>query len=270
MDQMKGRVSVVTGGSSGIGCATALELAKQGSAVGIIALPGPELADVTAACRAEGARAASHVADVSSPEAIVEAFDHIEQELGPVDAVYNNAGISIIAPITATTDEQWRRLVDTNLNGGFYIAREAARRMVPRRRGAIVSTASELSLMGEAGYVAYTATKGAILAMTRALAAELAPFGIRVNAVCPGATDTPMLRAEYATSPDPSSAKAEGEASIALGRLGRAGDIANVVVFLLSDMAAYVTGAHYVVDGGRTSCFPTGTLTPAQPIAVAG
>lgn len=203
MDQMKGRVSVVTGGSSGIGCATALELAKQGSAVGIIALPGPELADVTAACRAEGARAASHVADVSSPEAIVEAFDHIEQELGPVDAVYNNAGISIIAPITATTDEQWRRLVDTNLNGGFYIAREAARRMVPRRRGAIVSTASELSLMGEAGYVAYTATKGAILAMTRALAAELAPFGIRVNAVCPGATDTPMLRAEYATSPDP-------------------------------------------------------------------
>lgn len=262
MKRMEGRVAVVTGASSGIGRACALALAEEGAAVALVALPGSSLDEAAEACRAVGASVVGVGADVRHSADVDRAFAAAVEELGPVDAVFNNAGISMVVSITETTDEQWERLVGTNLSGNFYVARAAARAMVPRRRGAIVNTASELALIGEAGYAAYTATKGGILSMTRALAAELAPHGVRVNAVCPGATDTPLLRAEYDTAPDPGAARAEGEGSIALGRLGQPEDIARVVVFLLSDEAAYVTGSHYVVDGGRTTCIPTGVLTP--------
>ncbi len=261
MRRMERRVAVVTGASSGIGRATALELAQEGAAVALVALPGDELDEAAQDCRDRGAAVLAVGADVGRSAEVDRAFARAE-ELGPVDAVFNNAGISMVVAITATTDAKWERLLGTNLSASFYVARAAARAMVTRRRGAIVNTASELALIGEAGYAAYTATKGGILSMNRALAAELAPYGVRVNAVCPGATDTPLLRAEYDTAPDPAVARREGEESIALGRLGDAQDIARVVVFLLSDAAAYVTGSHYVVDGGRTSCIPTGVLTP--------
>jgi NAD(P)-dependent dehydrogenase (short-subunit alcohol dehydrogenase family) len=131
--------------------------------------------------------------------------------------------------------------------------------MAPRGRGAIVTTASELALTGQAGYVAYSATKGGVLAMTRALAAELAPSGVRVNAVCPGTVDTPLLQAEFDIADDPGAERVATEASIALGRIGRPEEIAAVVLFLLSDESSYVTGSHFVVDGGRTGCFPSET-----------
>jgi NAD(P)-dependent dehydrogenase (short-subunit alcohol dehydrogenase family) len=262
MGHMQGRVALVTGASSGIGRATALALAREGAAVALMALPGPELEAAAADCRAAGAETVAHAADVGDSDAVAAAFKEIEHHLGPIDAVFNNAGISIVAPITDTTDEQWQRLLHTNLTGNFVVAREAARTMVAQGRGAIVSTASELALIGEAGYAGYTATKGAILAMTRALAAELAPHGIRVNAVCPGPIDTPLLDGDYATAEDPQAARAEGERSMAMGRLGHPEEVARVVVFLLSDESSFVTGAHYVVDGGRTQCLPTGSLTP--------
>jgi len=263
MGRMDGRVAIVTGASSGIGRAAALGLALEGAAVALVALPDESLEDAARACEATGARSLVAPADVGDATQVAEAFARAEQ-LGPVDAVFNNAGISTVVAVTETSDEQWQRLLRTNLTGNFNVAREAARAMVPRRRGAIVNTASELALTGEAGYVAYTATKGGILAMTRSLAAELAPYGVRANAVCPGATDTPLLRAEYQTASDPTAAKVEGERSIALGRLGRVDEVAATVLFLLSDDAAYVTGAHYVVDGGRTNCFVTASLAPDQ------
>ena len=113
-------------------------------------------------------------ADVADSNAVRDAFERVETELGPIDAVHNNAGISIVTPLADTTDDVFRRLVDINLAGSFFVLREAARVMQSRRAGAIVNTASELALIGQAGYVAYTATKGAILAMTRSAAAELA------------------------------------------------------------------------------------------------
>jgi NAD(P)-dependent dehydrogenase (short-subunit alcohol dehydrogenase family) len=262
MTRMRGRVALVTGASSGIGRATALHLAREQAAVALVALPGDELDQAAAGCREAGTEALTIAADVGSAEEVAKAFARAA-DLGTVDAVFNNAGISIVAAITETTDEQWERQLRTNLTGSFNVAREAARAMIPRRRGAIVNTASELALMGESGYAAYTATKGGILAMTRALAAELAPHGVRVNAICPGPIDTPLLRAEYETADDPAQAQREGEHSIALGRLGRPEEIARAVVFLLSDDAAFVTGSHYVVDGGRTSCFPAGVLAPS-------
>ncbi len=263
MSRMKGRTALVTGASSGIGRATALLLAREGAAVALVALPGAELDRAAEECRAAGARVLPLPADVADSAAVADAFSRAEA-LGPVDAVFNNAGISMVVPVTETTDEQWHRQLQVNLTGSFFVARQAARVMAPRRRGAIVSTASELALTGQAGYVAYTATKGGILAMTRALAAELAASGVRVNAVCPGAIDTPLLRAEFDTADDPAAERAENERSIVLGRLGRPEEIAQTVLFLLSDDAAYVTGAHYVVDGGRTGCFPVGSLARPQ------
>jgi NAD(P)-dependent dehydrogenase (short-subunit alcohol dehydrogenase family) len=130
--------------------------------------------------------------------------------------------------------------------------------MVPRRRGTIVTVASELALMGQAGYAAYTATKGGILSMTRALAAELAPHGIRVNALCPGAVDTPLLAAEFDTAVDPVAEREQTTRSIAAGRIAQAEEIAAVALFLLSDASSYVTGSQFVVDGGRTGCYPAG------------
>jgi NAD(P)-dependent dehydrogenase (short-subunit alcohol dehydrogenase family) len=261
MRRMEGKTVLVTGASSGIGRATAVEVAREGASVALLALPGADLEEAADACRSTGATAMALAADVADAAAVAGAFEAAERELGPVDAVFNNAGISTIASIAETTDEDWHRLLATNLTGSFHVLREAARRMAPRGAGTVVNTASELALVGEAGYAAYTATKGGVLAMTRSAAAELASDGIRVNAVCPGSTDTPMLQAEYETARDPGAARADGERSIALGRIAQPEDIARVVAFLLSDEARYVTGAHFVVDGGRTSCFPAAALT---------
>lgn len=252
---MTGKVALVTGASSGIGRATAARLAEAGADVALVALPGPDLASVVATCDAAGVAAVAIEADVGDAGAVEDAFARAE-ELGPVDAVFSCAGASIVAAVTETSDEQWQRQVRINLTGTFHVARAAARLMVPRERGTIVTVASELALMGQAGYVAYTATKGGILSMTRALAAELAPYGIRVNAICPGTVDTPLLAAEFETSADPAAERELTERSIAAGRLGDADEIAALALFLLSDESSYVTGAHFVVDGGRTSCFP--------------
>jgi NAD(P)-dependent dehydrogenase (short-subunit alcohol dehydrogenase family) len=256
MPRFTDRVAVVTGASSGIGRATALLLAREGATVVLVALPGEDLGEAARQC---GPSALAVAADVGDPEQVIAAFDRAEA-LGPVAAVFSNAGISKVSPVVTLSDEEWLRHLQVNLSGCFYVAREAARRMLPHRRGAIVTTGSELGILGQAGYVAYTASKGGVLAMTRALAAELAVHGIRVNSVSPGETETPMLLAEFAQAPDPVAERRENESTIPMGRIAQPDEIASAVAFLLSDDAAYVTGTNLVVDGGRTSCFSIGTL----------
>lgn len=257
MSRFVDRVVVVTGASSGIGRATALRLAGEGAAIALVALPGDELESAAEECRQIGASAVAVAADVTDPDQVIAAFDHAET-LGPVSGAFSGAGISIVEPAISTSDATWLRHLQVNLTGSFYLAREAARRMMPFGRGAIVLTGSELGILGQPGLVAYTATKGGVLAMTRALAAEWAGHGIRVNSVSPGTTDTPMLAAEFATAPDPAHEKALTEATIPLGRIAKPDEIAAVVAFLLSDDATYMTGANVVADGGRTSCFAMG------------
>jgi NAD(P)-dependent dehydrogenase (short-subunit alcohol dehydrogenase family) len=264
MSRFANRVAVVTGASSGIGRATALRLAQEDAAVALVALSGDDLEVAAQECRATGSAALAVPTDVANSRQVSAAFDRAET-LGPVTAVFSNAGISIVGPATSLNDADWLRQLHVNLSGSFYVVREAARRMVPAGFGAIVVTGSELGLLGQPGYVGYTATKGGVLAMTRAFAAELAPHGIRVNSISPGTTETPMLLAEFDAAPDPAKERAENESTIPLGRIGQPGDIAAAVAFLLSDEAAYITGANLVVDGGRTSCFTAGTLGTLTP-----
>jgi NAD(P)-dependent dehydrogenase (short-subunit alcohol dehydrogenase family) len=260
MHRLHSKTVLVTGASSGIGRAAASLFASEGAALALLALPGPELDATAAECRKVGRAVTAVGCDVSDPNRVEAAFDHAEESLGPIDGVFSNAGVSVVTPIADTTDEQWMRQLQVNLSGSFFVQRAAVRRMLPRRRGAIVNTGSELALAGQGGYTAYSATKGGVLALTRALAAEVASSGIRVNAVCPGAVDTPLLAAEFALAPDPAAERAENEQSIALGRIGQPGEIAQAALFLLSDEASYITGTHVVVDGGRVSCFPVGSI----------
>ncbi|MGW1994885.1 SDR family NAD(P)-dependent oxidoreductase [Embleya sp. NPDC001921] len=260
MRRLNGKTILVTGAGSGIGRAAAELFTREGARVALLALPGTGLDAAADACRQRDPGALATPCDVSNSHDVEAAFDLAERELGPIDGVFNNAGISSVAPITETDDEQWARQLAVNLTGSFFVQRAAVRRMRPRRRGAIVNTGSELAFTGQGGYSAYSATKGGVLALTRALAAEVARSGIRVNAVCPGAIDTPLLAAEFELAPNPAAERAENERSIALGRIGRPLEIAQAALFLLSDEAGYITGTQLLVDGGRVGCFSVGTI----------
>jgi 3-oxoacyl-[acyl-carrier protein] reductase len=242
-----GKIVLVTGAQRGIGRAVALRFAEAGADVALNYLDD-EVAAKSAAAQiaALGRRAATLRADIAKPEAARRLVADAEHALGPIDVLVNNAGIYPRAPFLELTEETWDAVLDTNLKATFVCAQEAARRMVAGgRRGTIINLSSGAPYRGSLRATAYMASKLGIVGLTRGMARELAPHGIRVNAVAPGVTNTAMPRLGNTEE----GLAALGRANPS-GRLAEPDDIADVIVFLATDAARYVVGQLIHVNGG--------------------
>jgi glucose 1-dehydrogenase len=262
---LKGKNVLVTGGSSGIGQAIAVRFAEHGANVAINYLRQPEEARETEeqvhACvhkvRQEGVRDVLVGGDVSNEDDVVRMVSEAAEALGGIDVLVNNAGIQISRPSDELSSADFDRVLAVNLRGAFLCAREAIRGFLrDERPGAIVNISSVHQLIPKPGYLGYSASKGAMMNLTRTLALEYAGRGIRVNGVGPGATVTPINRAWI----DDPIKREQVESHIPMRRAGTADEMAGVTAFLASDLAAYITGQTIFVDGGLT-LFPS-FLTP--------
>jgi NAD(P)-dependent dehydrogenase (short-subunit alcohol dehydrogenase family) len=248
--RLDGKRALVTGGNSGIGAAIALGLADAGAKVAINYVTHPEAADeLVRAITTKGGEAIAAQADVADPAAVAAMFRQLDAAWGGIDILINNAGIDGPRAMGWEADlTAWRKVIEINLFGAFHCAREALQRMVPQKSGVILNTTSVHEEIAWAGYSAYTASKAAVGMLTKTLAQEAAPYGVRVLAVAPGAIKTSINRDVWS---DPKSLQDLLE-KIPLNRLGEPEDIARMVVMLVSDAAGYATGRTFFVDGGMT------------------
>jgi meso-butanediol dehydrogenase/(S,S)-butanediol dehydrogenase/diacetyl reductase len=242
MRGLRGKRVLITGGAGGIGRATAVRFLEEGARVFVLDLNEE-------ACRRLEEDlvelSGTIVADVSDPEDVSRAFGELAGRFGRLDVLINNAGISLRHAFTDITAQEWRKVMDVNLNGVFFVAQQAARHMLEGRGGVILNMGSTNGLMGYPYYADYNSSKAAVIELTRTMALELAPT-VRVNAVCPGFILTPMQEMEY--TPEMQRAFAN---KVPLNRLGRPEDVAALFAFLASDDAAFITGQYFVIDGGE-------------------
>jgi 3-oxoacyl-[acyl-carrier protein] reductase len=243
---LRGSVALVTGAQQGIGRAAAAALAAAGADVAINFLDNEDDAQVTArACREHGRKVSLVQGDVAKRADAGRMVAECVRSLGRIDILVNNAGVFPRVKFVDMTDAQWDHLIDINLKGGFLCAQAAAREMIAAGRGGAIVNLSSGALRGVKLGVHYSASKGGVVSMTRAMALELAPHGIRVNAVAPGLTDTAQPRFEHSDE----ELHALGRA-LPLGRIGRPAEIADAITFLASPMASFITGQTLHVNGG--------------------
>ena len=252
----KGKVALITGGGNGIGRAAALAFASRGAKVVIVDRDAEGAERTSATIRQQGGDARFHVADVTKS---AEAQGYVKAAMdayGRIDCFFNNAGIEgKIAAIVDYDEAVFDQVLAINVKGVFLGLRGVLPVMLAQKSGAVVNTASVAGLVGTPGMSAYVASKHAVIGITKAAAGEVARGGVRVNAVCPGPIDTRMIHAiEAQLDPvNPAAVEARYQAALPLGRYGTVEEVANVVVFLCSDLASSINGAQYVIDGGRTS-----------------
>jgi NAD(P)-dependent dehydrogenase (short-subunit alcohol dehydrogenase family) len=249
--RVAGKISLVTGGGTGIGRAVCVRLAEEGAQVVVTSRNPAHVEETCAAVEAAcGRRPASAALDVTDRAAVERVVGEVAARFGRIDVLSNNGGIDLPgAPaVTDVTDDEWERIFEINTTGIFRVCRAAVPHMP--EGGSIVNMASINSFIAWANDAPYTATKGALLQFTRALALDVAARGIRANSVCPGVIDTPLTDSFLELADDPAALRAEYEAVAPLRRMGTAREVANCVLFLASDEASFVTGSALVVDGG--------------------
>jgi NAD(P)-dependent dehydrogenase (short-subunit alcohol dehydrogenase family) len=252
-DEMRGKVAIVTGGGAGIGLAAAEKLAREGASVVICSDREDQTQHAAGGLREGDLEVRGIMGNVTSSADMKGLIDFAVEAYGGVDVLVNSAGVQRYGTVTETEEDVWDEVLDVNLKGIYLAARHAIPEMRERGGGAIVNVSSVQAIASQAGVAAYTASKGGINALTRAMALDHAEENIRVNAVCPGSVDTPMLR----WAADLFKGENTVEATVGdwgrmhpLGRVARSEEVAEVICFLASPKASFVTGAEYMVDGG--------------------
>ncbi len=242
--ELEGRIGLVTGGNSGIGEAIVSKLGRAGMKMAINYVTDREAAEALASDLPDAL--AIH-ADVSDPHAVAAMFEQVDDHWGAIDVLVNNAGIEADpSPGWETDPSSWDQVLSVNLSGAFHCAREALRRMVPRGSGVVLNVSSVHEIVPWSGRAAYTASKAGLSMLTKTLAQEAGPYGVRVVAIAPGAIRTPINRAEV----EDETKRERMLRKIPLGRIGETEDVATMAAVLVSDLAAYVTGSTVFVDGG--------------------
>ncbi|WP_037286466.1 SDR family NAD(P)-dependent oxidoreductase [Saccharibacillus sacchari] len=244
MGKLQNKIALITGGASGIGAATARLFVQEGAKVVLADLNEEKGKAFEAELKAQGAEAVFVKANITSEEEVASLFKQAVEAFGKVDIVFNNAGIGRVQPTHELDYSEWRNTVNVDLDGVFLVARESIREMLKAGGGTIVNTASMYGWVGSPGSAAYNAAKGGVINLTRSLALEYADQNIRVNALCPGFIDTPII---------PEENKKELAAITPMKRLGQADEMATAVLFLASDDSSYMTGGSLIVDGGYTA-----------------
>jgi NAD(P)-dependent dehydrogenase (short-subunit alcohol dehydrogenase family) len=247
--RLKNKIAIVTGGSMGIGQATAIRFAQEGAKVVVVDIAVTEGYETEQMLRQHEPECLFLPGDVTKESDWQRVMRTVESTHGRLDILFNNVGTNLIKPAIDVTEEEWDRIITTNLKGVFLGAKHSLAAMSRTGGGSIINTASTTALIGLPKMPVYSASKGGILALTRQLAADYAPHNIRVNCVCPGATLTPLVQREIKLGLVTAEALLHG---VPMGRFGAPSEIAAAVLFLASDDASYVTGIALVVDGGRT------------------
>jgi 3-oxoacyl-[acyl-carrier protein] reductase len=243
--ELSGKRAIVTGGGNGIGRATALRLAGEGTAVAVVDLAPEAATGAAAAIEQAGGRALAIRADVTRRAEVEALVEQVRAAWGGVDVLVNNAGGSLTSHFLDLDEDEWDHVVNLNLKAAYLCSRPVARLMVDQRGGRIVNVTSNYGVTGSGVRAHYSAAKAGIIGLTKAMALELAPYGITVNAVGPGPTATERVRGKY--TPE---AWAERGRGIPLGRCGEPEEVAEGIVFLASDRARYITGQTLHVNGG--------------------
>jgi len=252
MTRFKDKTVLVTGGGGGIGGATCRRFAAEGARVAVCDLNPDAAETVAAAIRADGGQAQAFRCDITDRASVNAAVAALEQQLGPVDVLVNNAGWDVFKPFTKTEPAEWDKLIAINLTGALHMHHAVLPGMAARRAGRIVNIASDAARVGSSGEAVYAACKGGIVAFSKTMAREHARHGITVNVVCPGPTDTALFDGYKRGAGNPEKLLEAFTRSIPLGRIGQPDDLPGAILFFASDDASYITGQVISVSGGLT------------------
>lgn len=253
MTRLAGKVAIITGGGTGIGQAIATAFASEGAKVALLGRRPDRIEAVAVQIRNDFGEAIAVPGDVSNSDAIFTAVAQVERALGPLNVLVNNAGTLSVSTVETISEDDWDRVITTNLKGPFLMSRAVLPSMRKAGGGSIVNIGSVLGLVAVKDRAAYCASKGGVTLLTKAMALDHAHENIRVNCICPSVVETDLIRDLFAQSEEGRQAKAARIATIPAGRFGRPRDIAGLAVFLASDESAWMTGTAIPMDGGLTA-----------------